>query len=626
MMRFWLVAFGLFLLPTLAPAVEPTAINAAVERGVAALKKMQQADGTWPHAEIGATALAGMTLLECGVSKEDKAVIAAAAAVRKTILTVDQTYSLSLAVMFLDKLDDPNDTPIVESLIIRLLAGQNAQGGWSYTCPQVAAEELKRVTDESSGVRVMRAGGGLGKLPEKGKRTTKDLPKEILAQIEQIRKGGLATGGLVIANGGDNSNTQFATLALWVGRRYGIPTQGALAAVGQRFRTSQASDGSWGYTPGPVEIAGSRPTMTCAGLIGLVCSHGAALDFKKTKDPTAKQDLSKDANLKAGLINLANHVGNPIGWKGTGTVPAGVVAASGKSYYYLWSLERVAVAMNLEKIGDKDWYNWGAELLLANQAVDGSWSGEYASSGADTCFALLFLKKANVTRDLSAGLSGLKGMTIVLRAGGVGAEGLLGSKLDLKGTGIGEKGKSKDMPRLNPVARDPASGRDPETPVKKRTPEQEAAFKVADEVVRSKGRERNAAIDTLRESKGVAYTEALVDLIGRVDGEARADARHALAQRFTRLKDTTLREYLKDEEAEVRRAAALAISARGSRSLVPDLIRLLDDSQPLVQRAAHVALKDLSKKDFGPKADATGSERKSAIASWEKWWKEQSRE
>jgi len=49
--------------------------------------------------------------------------------------------------------------------------------------------------------------------------------------------------------------------------------------------------------------------------------------------------------------------------------------------------------MDLEKIGGKDWYSWGAELLLVSQKQDGSWSGEYGY--ADTCFALLFLKRAN---------------------------------------------------------------------------------------------------------------------------------------------------------------------------------------------------------------------------------------
>ena len=46
-----------------------------------------------------------------------------------------------------------------------------------------------------------------------------------------------------------------------------------------------------------------------------------------------------------------------------------------------------------ERIGYQDWYQWGADILLANQQQDGSWQGEYGTGGADTAFALLFLKK-----------------------------------------------------------------------------------------------------------------------------------------------------------------------------------------------------------------------------------------
>jgi hypothetical protein len=64
-----------------------SAINSAIDKGVSALKKMQRKDGTWPHEKIGATALAGLTLLECGVKADDKVIVDAAAACRKVALT-----------------------------------------------------------------------------------------------------------------------------------------------------------------------------------------------------------------------------------------------------------------------------------------------------------------------------------------------------------------------------------------------------------------------------------------------------------------------------------------------------------------------------------------------------------
>ena len=88
-----------------ARAVDRKAIDGAIERGIAGLKKMQGADGTWKHTEIGATALAGLTLVECGVAKNDKSVVAAATKVRDASYRLTHTYSLALSGMFLDALE-----------------------------------------------------------------------------------------------------------------------------------------------------------------------------------------------------------------------------------------------------------------------------------------------------------------------------------------------------------------------------------------------------------------------------------------------------------------------------------------------------------------------------------------
>jgi hypothetical protein len=72
--------------------------------------------------------------------------------------------------------------------------------------------------------------------------------------------------------------------------------------------------------------------------------------------------------------------------------------------YFLWTLERVGVLYNLETIGGKDWYVWGVGLVLEAQQKDGHWQVP-ARIGAppqvDTCFALLFLKRANLAKDLT---------------------------------------------------------------------------------------------------------------------------------------------------------------------------------------------------------------------------------
>ena len=86
--------------------------------------------------------------------------------------------------------------------------------------------------------------------------------------------------------------------------------------------------------------------------------------------------------------------------------------------------------------------------------------------------------------------------------------------------------------------------------------------------------------------------------------------------------EETLGRYLEDEDAEVRRAAALGLAMKESTAHVRGLIGLLLDPEPSVQRAAHAALCSLSGQDFGPRVNATEAEKLEAAARWRKWWGE----
>ena len=134
--------------------------------------------------------------------------------------------------------------------------------------------------------------------------------------------------------------------------------------------------------------------MTCVGLLGLAVGHGIA---RQPRDRDTGKPIV-DARLRNGLTALSKSVGQPAGdWRDRPM----------ENLYFLWSVERVAVLYGLPTIGDKDWYRWGAEILIANQQKRGSWTnGGYhkASPAIDTCLALLFLKRANFVADLSARL------------------------------------------------------------------------------------------------------------------------------------------------------------------------------------------------------------------------------
>ncbi|MFM7149252.1 MAG: hypothetical protein ACKO23_05375, partial [Gemmataceae bacterium] len=314
------LALGLLMWSTVsAYGVDSAAVDQAVQRGVAALKALQDKEGKWMYTfshENGATALAGLTLMECGVPASDPAIQSAAKYLREGSYTEKSTYDLALMVLFMDRLNHVNDTPLIESMLVRLLGGQQVNGAWSYECTPLAMEEITRLRAEVSGNRSLSGQRDLGKLPPKGKRTESDLTSEIRGQLELIRRGGTFArqGDTLITVNGDNSNTQFATLALWVGRRYGIPTQPALVRSDARFRATQNNDGGWSYSAAvqaisPIYRTPSMATMTCAGLMALACGHGSVYELKTAKDSkSSRPDLERDAQMKLGLAALATAI------------------------------------------------------------------------------------------------------------------------------------------------------------------------------------------------------------------------------------------------------------------------------------------------------------------------------
>jgi hypothetical protein len=612
-----LLAFALLvpaMLTAIVPAraVEARATQEAIERGVAALRRMQGGDGSWPHEQLGATALAGLTLLECGVQPDDKAVRRAADVVRRGSIPLTHTYSIALAILFLDRLGDSEDVPLIESLVVRLLAGQNVEGGWTYDCPSISSAEKRRLQDKLN-ARKESVGERERPKSDDRKRTVKDLPEEIQQQLRLIERGappfGAGAPGFIPAPSamalGDNSNTQFAAIALWTGRRHGLPIETALKKLDQRFRRTQLGDGGWAYTPtvqqqGPLFPGmGSTATMTCAGLLALAIVDGATLELAKERKPDKKApDVGNDPHLLKGLQALGGVIGNPIEAPRPGGPP---VQVGGRTYYFLWSLERVAVALDLDTIGKKDWYGWGAEILLASQGADGSWQGEYGACGADTCFALLFLRRVNLTRDLTRHLKGktrdpgqreLRGVALDVRR----APKRMSSGIETKDA----KPISKPLTDARPV--DPESAR------------------LTKAFVQANGGRQMELLEEMQKGKGPHFTEALAAAIPQLEGEPRRKARDALANRLTRMKDDTLAEYLGDEEVEIRRAAALAVAMKDSQPLIPNLISLLSDSETNVVRAAHAALKEMTGQDFGPAVKATREERDQATLKWLHWW------
>ncbi len=331
----------------------------------------------------------------------DPAVQKVAERIRANAANLRETYDGALAILFLDRLGNPKDRDLIQTLALRLIAGQTESGGWDYNYPILSAQDAQQYSNVLSrqwpwSQSRPRPAGFSGKAAAEdpvNKDAKKTPPKDKLLPTVNLRQlpldqlmwnKGKTTG--VAGALGDNSNTQFAMLGLWTARRHDVPAECPLLLSYYRFQVTQRNDGGWSY--GGFENASSN-TMTCAGLLGLAVGTGALPAATKAKDPA----------IERGLNALAQHIGHPA--KNADARPAM------QNMYFLWSVERVGVLFDLKTIGGKEWYAWGAQILLANQHGDGHWFGtQYLgqAESIDTCFALLFLKRANLTSDLTESL------------------------------------------------------------------------------------------------------------------------------------------------------------------------------------------------------------------------------
>jgi hypothetical protein len=653
-----------------ASAADQNDIRESIDRGVAYLKKSQDRAGVWHYAgsqltvedrqsgeffkDVGATALAALTLLECGVGADDLAVQKAAQVVRDASYTLTYTYAISLSIMLFDRLGDPNDVPLIESLMVRLLAGQKSDGTWSYDCPPINEVEIRRL---KGSVQFGRRAGG--ERETGGRRSYQDLAPEIREQLGQIAER------LPAGDAGDNSNTQFAVLALWIGRRQGLPVKTALSRVRDHYRKTQLLDGSWNYRG--IAMLGKPPdaSMTCAGLIGLAVSFGLANELSPAADGSAEAEASRssprrkqaatkksqpapdpnrDSVVRAGLIALGSVLERalvgappnanrqmPTGNLSGGTPPGATGGQNVTNNYFLFSLERVAVAYGLDTIGNKDWYNRGTAVLLSGQNPDGSWRNTFTGDVAATSFALLFLRRANLAPDLSVVLKGrVKDPgTVKLTAGGVGGAGLKSGQsrpitdLSTQADSVGNAKRSsrpkvtlEEIPQVVKPQEEPSAAAAPSEPD---DIEREAA-RLRTELIKAPKERQAALIAKLEASKGPANTLALASAIPQLTGPIHKTARDALAGRMARMTAATLRDKLRDESQEVRRAAALACAMKEDKGFVPDLIKLLGDPQLSVVLAAHAALKSLTGENVELSANAGDDERSRAVTKWQEWW------
>jgi len=347
--RGWILAALLIvtLLPSAAAAAEITdeQVRNAVRLGVAYIQKHQKADGSWPDYVSypgGVTSLCVLALLSSGVEVEQPNIQLALSYLRG-LGQPGKVYTAALQTMVFCVAEPDKDAPLIRRNVewlqeVQIAAGL-AKGAWSYSA-------------------------GLGS--------------------------------------GDNSNSQFAILALHEAERAGIPVRPQVWQDAYDYwARCQKEDGSWGYEIKDTQsriISPSSGSMTCAGIASLIMCAGRVSEADARVVNGAVQccaEQTDNSRIERGLQWLGSKFSatrNP--------VPAD--ASSAYYYYYLYGVERVGRMSGRRFLGRHDWYREGAEVLAGQQdallqgAQLGRWVGR---SGAEshplisTSFALLFLSK-----------------------------------------------------------------------------------------------------------------------------------------------------------------------------------------------------------------------------------------
>lgn len=323
-------------------AVTPEKVRDAIEKGIRFLRKNVQDPnkGAWQEyvgQPGGVTSLATLALLESGVPVDD-------ALIQKSLIYLrgfsgtnqpKKTYAVALQTMVFCAAEPEKDMALIRSNAAYLesiqIRGGERSGMWSY-----------------------------GKLGEGG-------------------------------GGGDNSNTQFALLALDQAANIGVKINEQTWRLSYNYwKSTQNANGSWGYLPG----SGGTGSMTCAGTTSMII--------------TSRRLTQGDAQVINGSVNCCGQqlqedsIERAFRWLSRAfTVRSNPTDGGGGGshlLYYLYGVERVGRLSGRRFIGDHDWYREGAELLVKQQQnFTGEWIGKGAvearSPVISTCLALLFLGK-----------------------------------------------------------------------------------------------------------------------------------------------------------------------------------------------------------------------------------------
>ena len=323
----WLALMVTPNLPVLAADLDPKQVQEAIDRAVQYLFREQKQDGSWPPLlQRDVTGLVTLALLEAGIKPDEPHVKAALTHLRKPAQAPSATYQTALQTMVFCAAEPQKDL---------LLIRRNAT--W--------------------------------------------------LEQQQISSGPNKGAWSYPSGAGDNSNSQFALLALHEAERAGVKIKDETWNMALEYwKRCQNPDGSFGYTEGN---PGSG-SMTCAGITSLVIAAGRL----------NRGDAQAQGNqvMCCGQQEENQHLERALGWLGQNFSVHNNVGGNGLwLLYYLYGVERVGRMTARRHIGGHDWYREGADMLVRHQdQLSGFWKGSGSVEDIPvigTSLALLFMAK-----------------------------------------------------------------------------------------------------------------------------------------------------------------------------------------------------------------------------------------
>jgi hypothetical protein len=366
-------------------AVEQGKIDDAVKKGVEWLKKAPSPGFSYGKID-DSDPLILLTLIHADVPESDARVQELLKSMLEKPLA--RTYLVVLQAMVLEEIDRAKYQPRIAQCAQFLVDNQGANGQWSYGEPTEFAKDVPPPKDVASGGGKKEGAIEFGAGEKKKPKITRKIP------VKKMRPG---TGT------GDNSNTMYAALGLRACHDAGIVLPKEVVELARKWliecqHPAATKDVASGDGAVPRGWCYNRPDV-CAKKHGAYGGMTAgAVGALVIYDYILGNDAKRTPAVRAGHAWLAAYFkpdANP-GENELGTPP------KTELFYTLYAVERYGMLAGQTLLGNHDWYVEGASFLLSAQKESGGWDDGVGRSTStwDTCFAILFLKKA--TRALVA--------------------------------------------------------------------------------------------------------------------------------------------------------------------------------------------------------------------------------